>query len=249
MNNKMTSEIKSEIKSEIQINVLIESGKEHFSSNRAVERFKKDIRMNDVDTLDHMNYLKEGFSFKVVKEDNNIRVNVVSTVEELKEQKRKELRQRLHSARYNRSGEARRKLETVKRSVPDKLYKSYVNLLRTAGGSMDSIPSPDMIVNNIDKYRPQVSAVMGAMGNVSNDNKVSNAIKHYFNTIGNMFGIEPMNTSIGQMNEPVAGSDFTATNMAQTNTSGPDLAGPDLAGNLSSPVNSDTEDEEAPELV
>ncbi len=217
----MTSEIKS--------NVLIESGKEHFSSNRAIDRFKKDIRTNDVDTLDHSNYLKEGYSFKVAKDENNIRVNIVSTAEEVKEQKRKELRQRLHSAKYNRSGEARRKLETVKRSVPDKLYKSYVNLLRTSGGSMPTIPSPDQIVNNIDKYKPQISAVMGAMGNVSNDNKVSNAIKHYFNTIGNMFGIEPMSTSMGQMEPPPSVTDF--------------------ANNLSSPVNSDTEEDEPPELV
>ena len=218
--------------SEIKINVLIESGKEHFTSNRAIDRFKKDIRTNDVDTLDHASYIKEGFSFKVTKDATNIHVNIVSMEEELKEQKRKELRQRLHGAKYNRSGEARKKLDTVKRSVPDKLYKSYVNLLRIAGGSMDTIPSPDMIVNNIDKYRPQVSAVMGALGNVSNDNKVSNAIKHYFNIIGNMFGIEPMNTSLGQMPAPK-------------------LSPPDLADNLSSPVNSnpDTEDEEAPELV
>ncbi len=203
--------------------VFIESGKEYFSSNRAIERFKKDIRGNDVDTLDHSSYLKEGYCFKVEKDTTNIKVNVISELDDMKEQKRKELRQRLYNAKYNRSGEARRKLESVKRTVPDKLYKSYMNLLRTAGGSMPNIPSPDEVVNNVDKYRPQISAVMGALGSVSNDSKVSNSIKHYFNSLGNMLGIEPMTATP------------STTPMVEQTTQ--------------QSANSDTEDEDMPELV
>jgi hypothetical protein len=181
-------------------NVFIESGREHFSSNRAVDRFKTDIRTNDIDTLNHSSYLKEGYTFNVVKKENNIMVNVISLEEQVKEQKRKELRQRLRGAQYNRSGEAHKELDTIKRSVPDKLYKSYLNLLRNAGGSMPNIPPPNEVINNLDKYKAQISAVMGTMGSVSNNNNISNSIKHYFNSLGNMLGIEPMTNNIQQQN-------------------------------------------------
>jgi hypothetical protein len=92
-----------------------------------------------------------------------------------------------------RSGDAFKHLESLKRTVPDKIYKSYSHLMKNYG--LPNIPAPDEVINNIEKYRTQIASVMGLTTQVCNISGASNAIKHYFNALGQFLGIEPINMS------------------------------------------------------
>ncbi len=101
---------------------------------------------------------------------------------------------RLRSAQRCRGGEQYKQLESLKRTIPDKIFKSYVNLIKNYGG--DNIPSPLEVMENPDKFRTQISSVMGSKKPLSNDMKFSNALKQYFTSLGNFFCIEPLNAEI-----------------------------------------------------
>ena len=104
------------------------------------------------------------------------------------------------------------------------LFKSYMNLIKQ--GNFANIPSPKDVINNPEKFQRQISLIMGENGSVSNDNNANNAIKKYFNSLGNFMGIEPT-----QMN-------FNKTQSVQQN----------INSNLDEEVETEDEDD-APQLV
>lgn len=180
--------------------VLIEGDRNLFISKSAVDRFKQDVKTTKPDMIDSAKYLKDGYSFKIAHEIDIIKVKIISTQEELLETKRAELRNKLRRAQRVRSGEQFKELESMKRTIPDKLFKSYMNLVKNY--NLPNIPAPTDVINNTQRYKEQISAIMGTLGNVSNDSKMSNAIKNYFNTLGQFMGIEPMNFNLE--NTPVS---------------------------------------------
>jgi hypothetical protein len=174
------------------MNVLIDGDRSLFASKTAIERFKKDAKEKTPDMIDSSKYLKEGYTFKIDKNETEIKAKIVSIQDNILEEKRKQLKSRLHNAMRSRSGEPYKQLESLKRSVPDKLFKAYNNLIKNYSAA-SSFPSPLDVINNMDAYKQQISAVMGTKGLVSNDPRMSNAIKQYFNELGKLVGVEPMN--------------------------------------------------------
>ena len=87
-----------------------------------------------------------------------------------------------------------KQLDSLKRTIPEKIYKSYINLIKTYGAN--NIPSPLEVIENPDKFRQQISMVTGTSKPVSNDMNLSNAIKHYFGSLGKFFCIEPANMNL-----------------------------------------------------
>jgi hypothetical protein len=218
--------------------VFIEGDRTQFVSKGAIDRFKKDItnlfKQNEntyQDLIEHNKYLKEGYRFKVV----NTLKHINATIEEDKinnveakatnlEDKRRQLREKLNMIKRARSGEAFKHLDSLKRTVPDKIYKSYSHLMKNYG--LPNIPAPDEVINNIDKYRTQIASVMGITTQVCNIGGASNAIKQYFNSLGQFLGIEPIDMS----NQLTQLQNETRTRLTNND--------------------SDTEDEdEAPELI
>jgi hypothetical protein len=180
------------------MNVFIEGERSCFVSKAAVDRFKNDIRgttSDNFDSVDSSKYLKEGFVFNITKNENNITAKICNEEELKLENKRKELKNRLRGAQRCRNGEQYKQLESLKRTIPDKLFKSYVNIVKNYGGA--NIPSPLEVIENPDKFRTQISTVMGMSKPVSNDMKLSNAIKQYFTQLGKFFCIEPANINLG----------------------------------------------------
>jgi hypothetical protein len=180
------------------MNVFIEGDRSLFVSKTAVDRFKTEIRNVKPDMIDSTKYLKEGYSFDITTNENNITAKIVNTEEQMKENKRKELKTRLRTAQRCRGGEQYKQLESLKRTIPDKIFKSYVNLIKNFG--VNNIPSPLEVIENPDKFRTQISTVMGTTKPVSNDIRLSNAIKQYFTSLGKFFCIEPAN--IGMESRP-----------------------------------------------
>ena len=212
----------------MSVNVLISGDRNMFVSKAAVERFKKDIRVTKPDMIDVKKYLQEGYTFAFDKNapEGTVSAKIISLEEEnainhadMLAKKRKNLHSRLKNAQTARSQTPKQKLASLKRSIPEKLFNSYFNLISRY--QLPGIPAPDEVINNVDKYRTQIATIMGTMGNISDNNVVSNDIKNYFTTLGEYLAIEPMNVTSHQ--EPMISS---------------------------VPVDSDTEDEdEAPELI
>jgi hypothetical protein len=179
------------------MNVFIEGDRGLFLSKSAVDRFKSDVRGNNTDNFDSVDsskYLKEGYVFNITKNENNINAKICNCEDIKNENKRKELRMRLKNAQRCRGGEQYRQLESLKRTVPEKIFKSYVNLIKNYG--VNNIASPLEVIENPEKFRTQISTVTGSTKPVSNDIKVSNAIKQYFASLGKFLCIEPSNFSL-----------------------------------------------------
>ena len=189
------------------MNVFIEGDRSWFLSKTAVDRFKTDIRGTNsdnsvnFDSVDSSKYLKEGYIFNITKKENNITAKICNAEEIKNENKRKELKMRLKNAQRCRGGEQYKQLESLKRTVPDKIFKSYVNLIKNYG--VNNIPSPLEVIENPDKFRTQISTVTGSTKPVSNDIRLSNAIKQYFSSLGKFLCIEPLNISIESQPEMV----------------------------------------------
>jgi hypothetical protein len=184
------------------MSVFIEGDRTLFVSKGAVDRFKKDVKeVSHTDLIDNSKYLKDGYCFNFVKKDNDITAKITAVVTSQVpvtfpvniEDKRRQLREKLHMIKKARSGDAFKHLESLKRTVPDKIYKSYSHLMKNYG--LPNIPAPDEVINNIEKYRTQIASVMGLTTQVCNISGASNAIKHYFNALGQFLGIEPINMS------------------------------------------------------
>ena len=178
------------------MNVFIEGDRSCFLSKTAVDRFKNDIRgttTDNFDSIDSQKYLKEGFIFNITKNENNITAKICNEEELKLENKRKELKNRLRGAQRCRNGEQYKQLDSLKRTIPEKVFKSYVNIVKNYGAA--NIPSPLEVIENTDKYRTQISTVMGMTKPVSNDMRLSNAIKQYFTQLGKFLCIEPVNTN------------------------------------------------------
>lgn len=203
-------------------NVFITGDKSSFLSKSALKRFKKDIKdSTDVNTLDSGKYFNSNFKFNCTVKDNDYHIEIVTSELFEKEQRRLMLKSRLNQIKNSRSGQPKKQLNSIKRTVPDKVFKAYHNIIKSYNFN---IPPPNEVINDIEKHRMQISMINGTNQKVSNDTKANNAVKKYFKILGDFLGIEPMNINIP--------------------TQPPE-------NNIASTIdeNSDTEDEEAPGLV
>jgi len=174
----------------MSLSVYIEGDRSLFLSKTAIDRFKKDVKEKKPDMLNFQSYLKEGYSFKIITKDNSITATIISSKEELLEEKRKLLRQRLNRSKsVVMKNEEKEKLESLKRVLPDKLFKTYKDLVSKF--QMPNIPAPDDMIKHPDRYRQQISTIMSTLNKVSDNNVANNAIKKYFKEMGNFLGVEP----------------------------------------------------------
>lgn len=208
--------------------VFITGDKTTFISKGAVKRFKNDIRSSsNPNELDASKYFDPNYTFTCSITDNTYNIEIVHSEKFKQEQRRELLRERLRNSRYSRSGKPKQKLNSLKRSVPDKIFKAYYNLMKTY---QFNIPPPDEVINDVEKHRMQISIIAGSYGKVSNDDKANNAIKRYYRILADFLGIEPMDIKVPT--QPPAMNSV-----------------PNIPNVPSEQINSDTEDEEEPDLV
>lgn len=203
--------------------------KDLFQSKNAVLRFKKDLKNCDpkkINTLEDGNYLKAGYFFDIKTEQSQYTVNTITLEEHMKREQKKVLQKRLKNARHNRSGAIKQERESLKRSIPKKLFKSYQNLMKNHMFA-NNIPNPADIINNPDKYKNQISQIMGTQGALSDNPQAHAALRNYFDTMGNFMGIEPT-----QLQQPKVTQDVNPIQPSQLEE-----------------VDTDDEDDEVPTLV
>lgn len=173
-----------------QLNIFIDN-KDNFKSKSAILRFKKDVKLNikQLDKLDSTKYLNDGFNFTISKEQNNVKITILSQEEFNKIERRKMLKSRLKNAQYNRSNRPKQKLNSLKRSVPDDIFKAYYSIIKKYHFD---IPAPDTVINNLDEHKLQVSMLMNTKEKISNDKDADNRVKKYFKLLGEFLGLEPI---------------------------------------------------------
>lgn len=198
--------------------VSILGNKELFLSKNAIIRLKKDIKRGE--KLEPSDYLQDGYTFRVEKNKDDYTVNIMTLDQYASEENKKLLRQKLKNARLARSGKFKQQMASLKRSIPDKVYKAYQDLLKVG---RFRISPPDEIINNVEKHKMQIAMINGNPGIVSNDSKANNAIKKYFKVLGDFLGIEPV-----RIKDPTPTTESITKQVIE---------------------DEDTEDEEEPELV
>jgi hypothetical protein len=187
--------------------VFINGEKDLFVSKGAIKRFKDNLKNLDLEKLDKHNivvednkYLKEGYVFNINFKNNSFNANIITLEEHTINERKRLLKNKLKNAQRGRSMQVKKEMESLKRSIPKKLFQSYTNLMKQFNFS--DVPSPKDVINNPEQFKKQISMIMGQMGMVSNDNNANNAIKKYFNTLGNFMGFEPSEININQNNQP-----------------------------------------------
>ena len=234
------------------MSVNIFGNRDVFLSKTAVLRLKTDIK--EKKTIDPAKYLKEGFVFKIENNNNDTNVYISESanlspserldntpvVNELDVNKRKlelhkKLKQQLLDSRNGRVNSEKRDLSSMKKTVPPKILEYYTNLISKY--KLANLPRPDDVIKNVDKYKLQISAVMGKIGKVSDDPRVSKSVVDYFTALGKHLNIEPMSIDLSNN----ANMENIA-NMARSSNI------PQMA-NLSLDKDDDTDDEDAPDLI
>jgi len=166
--------------------VIITGYRSAFLTKNAVNRFKKDVReMSKYNDIEHNKYLSPEYRFIVNKNKDTINVNIVTQQEFNKLQLRKNLRNRLRRDTKMRSSQMKEELNSIKRTVPKKLFNSFRSVAN------NGVPNPADVINNPDRYKQQISMMMSDM----NKNP---AMRKYFTELGNYMGIEGMNFELNQ---------------------------------------------------
>jgi hypothetical protein len=166
--------------------VIITGDRSAFLTKNAVNRFKKDVReMSKYNDIEHNKYILPEYRFIVNKNKDTINVNIVTEIEFNKLQLRKNLRNRLRRDNKMRSSQMKEELNSIKRTVPKKLFNSFRSVAN------NGVPNPADVINNPDRYKQQISMMMSDM----NKNP---AMKKYFTELGNYMGIEGMNFELNQ---------------------------------------------------
>ena len=184
--------------------------KELFLSKNAITRLKSDIKKKPHDTLVATKYLQQGYNIKLETINDDIHVHIINDIVNDKEIKSNELHKKLRNSmmdsRKERSGELKKKLLALKQTVPEKIFNCYSVLISKY--KIANIPAPDEVINNVEKYKMQISAVMGKIGKLSDDPRANNDIRNYFTSLGEYLKIEPMNMDMVQQ----LASQFTRNN-------------------------------------
>jgi len=186
------------------ISVFIDGFKEGFRSKRAIKKLKNTVRnMKEGTPLDNEIFFKSGYDCEISKKDNNYIVNIIKTKEllefeakqkeeEERLQRRKELREQLRNRRYYRSGGAKRELSKLKKKVPKKVFKTYLDFKRTFDVP---VPSPEEIMSEPQKYT-QLIQMYASGAKLSPDENFNKKINKYFKEIGDMMGIEGVDPTL-----------------------------------------------------
>jgi len=213
--------------------VIITGYRSAFLTKNAVNRFKKDVReMSKYNDIEHNKYLSPEYRFIVNKNKDTINVNIVTQQEFNKLQLRKNLRNRLRRDTKMRSSQMKEELNSIKRTVPKKLFNSFRSVAN------NGVPNPADVINNPDRYKQQISMMMSDM----NKNP---AMRKYFTELGNYMGIEGMNF---ELNQDAVNTEITneMKNKNFLNINSPGLNSPSLnpQTNIVELDGGDTEDED-----
>jgi len=172
--------------------VCIEGDRAMFSSKGAVERFKRDLRVNDQEKLKAEDYFREGWTYQVVSSnENEIKVKLVN-VQDIAQQarvldcdeRRKMLKDKLKQMREQKQSPAKIKL-AMKNKVPEDILNAYLNLKKYNVNV--AIPRPDEVLEKQNEYRNVIHTMIQSFGHVNGGN--NNPVIAYFKLLAKHLGL------------------------------------------------------------
>lgn len=186
------------------ISVFIDGFKEGLKSKRATKKLKITVRnMKEGTPLECERFFNSGYDYEINKHKDGYIVNIIKTKELLeleekkkeddeRQQRREELRKKLRNRKYYRSGGVKRGLSKLKKKVPKKVFKSYVDFKRTFDVP---VPSPEDIMSDPEQYT-QLVQMYASGAKLSPDETFNRKITKYFKEIGDMMGIEGVDPTL-----------------------------------------------------
>ena len=167
------------------LHVTIEGDRSEFKSKTSIKRFKNDIKkLEDFNSkLDLTKYFKEGFDYQLTREDNKINISIF---EDPKIKKQRELREKLKQFRNMRTGKMRRDVFGMKKDIPKKIFKAYLELKRTFD---IPVPDPRELINNSEKHINMIK-MYGSGMELTKDPKMNSLLYKYYGAVANHLNIE-----------------------------------------------------------
>ena len=172
--------------------VCIEGDRAMFSSKNSVERFKRDLRVNDKEKLKAEDYFREGWTYQVVSSnENEIKVKLVNVQDVAKQarvldcdERRKMLKDKLKQMREQKQSPAKIKL-AMKNKVPEDILDAYLNLKKYNVNV--AIPRPDEVLEKQSEYRNIIHTMIQSFGHVNGGN--NNPVIAYFKLLAKHLGL------------------------------------------------------------
>lgn len=172
--------------------VCIEGDRAMFSSKNAVDRFKRDLRVNDQEKLKAEDYFREGWTYQLVSSnENEIKVKLVN-VQDIAQQprildcdeRRKMLKDKLKQMREQKQSPTQIRL-TMKNKVPEDILNAYLNLKKYNVNV--AIPRPDEVLEKQSEYRNVIHTMIQSFGHVNGGN--NNPVIAYFKLLAKHLGL------------------------------------------------------------
>jgi hypothetical protein len=200
--------------------VMIEGDKSFFVSKGAVDRFKKDLKANNIEKLSTNDYFKEDWTYQMVSQtDTEIKVKIInqkdvaSNGKEIRvldcDERRKLLKNKLKNMRDNRSSLNNIKL-SMQNKVPSELLNGYIeasNFMKKTkvnGVLLD----PKVVLAKPHDYKNIVYTMLKSFGNV----KTYNPIIQYFKLLAKYLEIPTENAQPKQNSQADVVPDQNPTN-------------------------------------
>ncbi len=171
--------------------VVIEGDRAMFATKGAVDRFKRDLRVNDEEKLKTNDYFREGWTYKVVSsDDNEIKVKLVNVQDEAgkprvleSDERRKILKEKLRLMRQQKMSPAQLKM-SMKDKVPSDVLDAYMTLRKF--NVKVPIPPPNEVLSKPAEYRNVVHTMIQSFGMVKVNN---NPVINYFKVLAHHLGL------------------------------------------------------------
>jgi hypothetical protein len=168
--------------------VLIEGDKSQFASKSAIERFKKDLRMNNIEKLQMNDYFKQDYTYEtVLTNEKEIKVRIISKPVNkpvTQNEKRKLLKDCLKAMRDSRQSASNVK-SAMKSKVPEDLLHAYFDLKKYK--ISQPIPSPVEVLENQEEFKPIIMQIIQSFGMMVGNN---NPVLNYFKLLAKHVGLD-----------------------------------------------------------
>jgi hypothetical protein len=166
--------------------VIIEGDKSNFCSKGAIDRFKRDLKLNDQEKLEKNDYFIKDCSYKIISSnDTEIKV-LLEKKEPVKVEINKERELLLEKLRLKKQNNmpASQIKAYMKNKVPEEILEAYLELKKFKVNV--PILSPNDVLNQPDKFKQTIHQMIQSFGII----KVKkNPVFNYYKLLAQHLGI------------------------------------------------------------
>jgi hypothetical protein len=171
--------------------IVIEGDKAMFASKGAVDRLKRDLREDNKERLNNNDYLREGWTYKILSNtDTEMKIQLVHVKDVQKQprvlecdERRKMLKEKLKLARMQKLSPSQLKLN-LKNKVPADVLDAYLELKKVQ--LKVPVPSPEVVLSKPDEFRNIIHTMVQSFGMFKGNN---NPVINYYRLLAKHLGL------------------------------------------------------------